>query len=171
MSVNPNDAWINNSTPLFSLVGTPASGATTSASNVLFHDLNGLPAINIAAMTANTACNVLTVPAATYFPSATTTYRLTTSWRFDGSNFNPYPTTGSVGVAGNLGRGASTSEVSALNDGSMRGNYSTVFLGGANYVFQFFNSTPATITSGVLTITSLSVNGVTTSNVSMGTLS
>ena len=170
MSVNPNDAWINNSTPLFSLVGTPASGATTSASNVLFQDLNGLSAINIAAMTANTACNVLTVPAATYFPSATTTYRLTTSWRFDSAVFSNAPTTGSVALGGNLGRGVSTTEVDNASNGSMRGNYSTVFLGNANYVFQFYNSTPATITSGVLTITSLSVSGVTTSNVSMGTL-
>jgi hypothetical protein len=162
MSINPNIAWANNSTPLFSFVGASVSPATTSASNVLNYNSNGLATIAIAGLLANNGVTALTIPS-TYFPSATTTYRLTANWRFDTAVFNPTPTTGAVGLYGNRG-GASTAEIDIANTGSMRNNMTAVFLGGNNYVFTFYNGTLATITSGTLTFTSMSISDVTTSN-------
>jgi hypothetical protein len=167
MSINPNIAWANNSTPLFSFVGATTSPATTSASNVLYYNSNGLAPISITNLIANSFDNTTVTIPSTYFPSATTTYRLTASWRFDDAVFNPTPTTGVVGVQGQYG-GASTAEVDNANSGGMRGTFSAVFLGGNNVPFVFYNGTLATITSGTLTFTSMSISAVTTSNVAFG---
>jgi len=166
MSINPNIAWANNSTPLFSFVGASVSPATTSASNVLNYNSNGLATIAITSLIANSGVTALTIPS-TYFPSATTTYRLTANWRFDTAVFNPTPTTGAVGLYGSRG-GASTAEIDIANTGSMRNNMTAVFLGGNNYSFTFYNGTLATITSGTLTFTSMSISAVTTSNTPFG---
>ena len=166
MSVNPNIAWANNLTPLYTLIGASTSPATTSASNVLNYNSNGLATISITALNANAGVTALTIPS-TYFPSATTTYRLTANWRFDTAVFNPTPTTGAVGLYGSVG-GASTAEIDIANTGSMRNNLTAVFLGGNNFVFTFYNGTLASITSGTLTFTSMSISDVTTCNAPFG---
>jgi len=166
MSINPNIAWANNSTPLFSFAGASVSPATTSASNVLFYNSNGLATISVAGVIANSFATVLTIPS-TYFPSATTTYRLTASWRFDNAVFSPSPVTGVIGIQGGYG-GASTAEFDNANSGGMRGNLSAVFRGGNNFPFLFYNGTLSSNTSGTLRFTSMSISAVTTSNTAFG---